>query len=75
MPRTMPSAHARKIFKIGNSFAVVIPPHVMDHLAAKDGDFLVWDISVPGFGVLHVGHVPPYVSHPTMFDDSNPDSG
>lgn len=66
------SHHARKIIRVGRSFAIVIPPHVLDHLGAEIGDFLVWDISAKRFAVLSVGAVPPYVEKPSLFtsDDS-----
>jgi len=66
------SHHCRKIIRVGDSSAVVIPPHVLDHLQAKLGDFLIWDLNVPRFGVISVAPVPPYIEDPTLFKPDPP---
>jgi antitoxin component of MazEF toxin-antitoxin module len=58
--KPMISHHARRIMTVGSSMCVTIPPHVMDHLHAQKGDFLVWDLNVRKFAVLSVAPVPPY---------------
>lgn len=58
--RTGFAHHARKIVKVGRSLAVIIPPHVLDHLGAEKGDYLVWDLNVKRFAVLSLANVPPY---------------
>ena len=54
--------HARKVIKVGCSFAVVIPPHVLDHLGAQPGDFLIWDLNLRNFALLSRAPVPPYAT-------------
>jgi len=66
------SHHCRKIIRVGDSTAVVIPPHVLDHLGAAVGDFLIWDLNVPRFAVISIAPVPPYINDPTLFKPHPP---
>lgn len=54
------SHSVRKVIKVGKSKAIVIPPHVLDHIDGKLGDYVVWDISSKRFAILSVAPVPPY---------------
>jgi len=54
--------HARKVIKVGNSVAISIPPHVLDHLGIELGDWLIWDLNIKHFAVLGRAPVPPYVA-------------
>jgi len=69
------SHHARKVIKVGHSFAVIIPPHVLAHLGVEEGDYLVWDISAKFFGVLSRASAPPYVTDPDRFQPAHPPPG
>jgi hypothetical protein len=62
------SHHVRKVIKVGDSFAVVIPPHILELMKADLGDYLVMDTSAPPFVVLSKAPVPPYVTNPERFD-------
>lgn len=59
-PTGLMQHHARKVIKVGCSHAVVIPPHVLDHLGVSVGDWLVWDLNVKNFGLLSRAPCPPY---------------
>lgn len=49
----------RKIIAVGASCAVIIPPHICDHLNASKGDFLIWDDRYPLFALVTKAVVPP----------------
>jgi hypothetical protein len=51
--------NARKVIAVGRSAAVIIPPHIMDHLHAQKGDFLIFDNRYTNFCLLVKGNVPP----------------
>lgn len=76
-PRAHPghnSHHVRKVIRVGNSVAVTIPPHVLDHLRVDEGDWLLWDLSCKHYGILSRVEPPPYATQPAMFpptDDEN----
>jgi antitoxin component of MazEF toxin-antitoxin module len=50
----------RKIMAVGHSLAVSLPPYVCDHLGAKRGDLLHYDLTVPNYVVIHRVDIPPY---------------
>lgn len=56
------SVSVRKLIRVGNSLAVVLPPHVLDHIHADKGDFIAVDISAKNFAVISIAPVPPYRS-------------
>ena len=64
------SHHVRKVIKVGRSIAVVIPPHVLDHLGVEHGDFLVYDLNVKHHAVLSRAPVPPYIDQPELLDQA-----
>jgi hypothetical protein len=64
--------HTRKVISVGRSLAVVIPPHVADAMNVTRGDYLIWDISQPPFGVVSLAPVPPYVTNPKKFSTAPP---
>lgn len=54
------SHSVRKIVKVGTSTAVVIPPHVLAHIGAERGDFMVFDITMKNFAIISLAPIPPY---------------
>lgn len=66
--------HTRKIIKVGTSYAVVIPPHILDLMHAELGDLLIFDTSAAPFLILSKVAIPPYVTKPEQFGvgPSNP---
>jgi hypothetical protein len=50
----------RKIIAVGRSSAVIIPPHIMDHLHAQKGDFLIFDNRYANFCLIVKGLIPPF---------------
>jgi hypothetical protein len=49
----------RKIIAVGRSSAVIIPPHIMDHLRAAKGDLLIFDDRYANFCLIVKGMIPP----------------
>ena len=70
--RPVKSHHVRKIISVGSSAAVIIPPHVLDHLNADIGDYLLWDLNVAMFGVISRVAPPPYVTDPDRYPTRPP---
>lgn len=58
---------ARKIIKVGHSAAIIIPPEALDHMRVDRGDLLVWDLTVPRYGIISIATAPPYITHPAKF--------
>jgi hypothetical protein len=50
----------RKVIAIGRSLGVIIPPHIIDHLNAEKGDFLVFDDRYANFCLIVKGMIPPF---------------
>lgn len=63
--------HVRKVIKIGDSFAVIIPPHVLGHLGVELGDYLLWDLNTRHFAILSRAPVPPYIPEPGLFEQEH----
>ena len=59
----------RKIIAVGRSSAVIIPPHIMDHLHASKGDLLLFDNRYPNFCLLVKVVVPPFKQISLDFPD------
>lgn len=59
--------HTRKLIKLGRSFAVVIPPHVVELMHAELGDYLIFDTTAKPFVVISKVAAPPYVTDPTKY--------
>ncbi len=65
------SYSVRKVIRVGKSNAIVIPPHVLDHIRAERGDFVIWDISTKNFAFLSLAPIPPY-GGPISRNDESP---
>ena len=71
---------SRKVIAVGRSTAIIIPPHIMDHLHAQKGDFLIFDDRYENFCLIVKSMIPPleqiaidFPSHPirTAQDTAN----
>lgn len=54
--------------KVGDSLCIVIPPHVLDLMNGKLGDFVIFDTSAPPFAVISVVRAPPYATDPGKYN-------
>jgi len=71
---TLENHHCRKVIKVGCSTAIVIPPHVLDHIGVVVGDYIIYDLNVRNFAVVSRAPVPPYVSAPAAEDEATTDA-
>jgi len=69
MTNTPPSCRVRKIHSAGRSAAIIIPPIAMAHLNTEIGQYLYFNLDMPGFIILNVAPVPPNILHPELFPD------
>ena len=44
--------HVRKIYKVGNSLMIAVPPEMLDAIGGQVGYYMDWDYSKPGEYVL-----------------------
>lgn len=68
------SHSVRKIVKVGTSTAVVIPPHVLSHIGAERGDFMIFDITMKNFAIISLAPIPPYGEIAEQEDESIKDT-
>lgn len=46
------NVHARTLIRVGHSTALIIPPHMLDHIHANTGDVCILDATHPDYIVV-----------------------
>lgn len=46
------NVHARTLIKVGHSTALIIPPHMLDHIHVNPGDVCILDATHQGYIVV-----------------------
>lgn len=72
MTRSPETSRVRKIFRVGRSRAIILPPLVLDHLHADTGDYTYFDIDTPDFCVIHKAPLPPFLDLPLEVQTPEP---
>lgn len=72
MTRSPETSRVRKIFRVGRSRAIILPPLVLEHIHSDTGDYLYFDIEHADFFVAHKAPLPPFLDLPLEVQTPEP---